>query len=235
MRRREVLQRLLDRTGAEAYLEIGVSKGRTFFPLRVASKVGVEPHRTVPWRRRLRHWARNRRSHVLRMTSDEFFAQAEELLPRLLGGRRPQLAFIDGLHSHEQALRDALSCLELMGGGGIVVMHDCSPPSAAAALPAASREEAAAAEAPGWDGAWCGDVWKAVVQLRALHPTLSCFVLDCDYGLGVVYRGRPEAPLDLSPDEIVRLDYQDLDADRARLLNLKPPEHLEVFLDALPG
>jgi hypothetical protein len=83
---------------------------------------------------------------------------------------------------------------------------------------------------PGWTGFWCGDVWKAIVRLRATRNDLRVFVLDCDYGIGVVYRGTPEGSLDISNAEIETMTYKDLQRDKKAILNLKPQEYLYEFL-----
>ena len=230
MDRIEILQRIADALAARHYLEIGVSKGESFFPLRIARKVAVDPSPRLSWRKRLRKCATNYRNffntyHFL--TSDAYFA---EIRPPQGGF---ELAFIDGLHTYEQALRDTLNALRVLKPGGVIALHDCNPPHAAAALPAASYEAAAAAEASGWTGEWCGDVWKAIVHLRASETALDVAVLDCDYGVGLVRRGAPQSPLRLDITGLKAWDFARLAQGRRELLNLQPPAYLETWLRAL--
>jgi glycosyltransferase involved in cell wall biosynthesis len=70
--------------------------------------------------------------------------------------------------------------------------------------------------------------------MRALREDLRVFVLDCDYGVGVVTRGAPESRLSCSEEEIRALGYADLEARRTELLNLKPPDRLAAFLAESP-
>ena len=124
------------------------------------------------------------------------------------------VAFIDGLHIYEQALRDVENALAHLNADGVVLMHDCNPPEAAVA----ARDPAVAAA----DGhkAWCGDVWKAVVHLRATRRDLRVSVLDTDYGIGVIRRGEPRELLDIAPEEIAGMSFDQLAADRESLLGL---------------
>ena len=78
-----------------------------------------------------------------------------------------------------------------------------------------------------------GDAWKAVVSLRSSQDALRVFVLDCDCGLGIVTRGRPDSMLDYTPDRLAGMEYEDLVADQERLLNLKPAVYADEFLKGL--
>ena len=149
MDRIDILRRLAEALNARHYLEIGVSKGESFFPLRIPRKVAVDPNPRLSWRKKLRNCVRNphnlfNRYHLV--TSDAYFAA----VPPPAGGF--DLAFIDGLHTYEQALKDALNALNALKPGGVVALHDCNPPHEAAAYPARSYEDAAASKPPGWTG-----------------------------------------------------------------------------------
>lgn len=226
MTREEVLDALRERLGAARYLEIGLGSGSPIMRLDVPRKFGVDP--VLPrWKRRLqchlRDLRRGRRTRFFRMTSDAFFARHAGLL----GAAPLDLAFVDGLHSAEQAYADVLACLRHLAPGGVLVMHDCNPPSAAAAAPQPELVGQVS-------GDWYGDVWKAVVRLRASRADLQVFVLDCDCGLGIVRRGTSAGLSPVAPEQVEGLTYADLAADRTRLLDLRPPERLSAFLATLP-
>ena len=230
MDRIDILRRIAAALNARHYLEIGVSKGESFFPLRVARKVAVDPNPRLSWRKRLRKCLANPLNlfnAYHRVTSDEYFVRCAP--PE--GGF--DLVFVDGLHTYEQSLRDALNALEALNPGGVVALHDCNPPHAAAAFPARSFEDAAARRPPGWTGEWCGDVWKAVVHLRATHPDMDVAVLDCDYGVGLVRRGRGEPMQAVDITALAGWDYARLAEARAALLNLRPPSYFDVWLAGL--
>jgi len=115
----------------------------------------------------------------------------------------------------------------------VILMHDCNPTFAAAAHPAGSLAEAAAMNLPGWNGEWNGDVWKTICRLRSGRPDLRVFVLDCDFGVSVVTRGRPDDHFDSSPQMIAEMNYEDFAQNRQKILNLKPATYLEEFLAGL--
>lgn len=223
MNRLEVIQRIIGARRAGNYLELGVEHGETFLPLRARRKVAVDPQFRIRWKHRLWSLPRNLRSEFSAMTSDEYFQNLDP-------ARRFDVAFIDGLHTWRQALRDVENTLKVLADGGVIVMHDCNPPTAAAAHPGTSPAQVAALHLPGWDGSWCGDVWKTVCHLRMARRDLNVFVLDCDFGLGIVTRGTPESPLNLSLAELESLTYADLAKHREHFLNLKPESHLADFL-----
>lgn len=229
MTRTEVIQKIIDKKQAQNYLEIGVDFGDNFFPIRAKRKTAVDPTFKFSGSTRWKWTWRNPCNLFARfheVTSDAFFRDAPP--PRPI-----EVAFIDGLHTYEQSLQDVLNTLEVLAEDGVIVMHDCHPPNAAAAHPAKSLEDASAMNLPGWTHEWCGDVWKTVCRLRLERDDLSIFVLDCDYGLGVVTRGAPERPMAARVADVSALTYDDLAADREGLINLKAPFYLETFLKTL--
>lgn len=233
MDRTGVVQAFIDGRGLETYLEIGVRTGHTFLRIRARRKIGVDPAPRIGALKRFRWWFRNgsnRCSRIYRLTSDEFFAHHGDLLAE----HGLDVAFVDGLHTYEQSLRDVESCLAYLEPEGVALMHDCSPPSAAAAIPAQSPDEARRAAGDRWDGMWCGDVYKTVLHLRSQRPDLRVRVLDCDRGIGIVERGTAEGTLDLRPREIAEIGYADLAAHRAEWLDLEPVESLPGFVRPQP-
>jgi hypothetical protein len=224
----KIIQRLIRVTGAENYLEIGVNNGRCFLRVKAARKMAVDPSFKIPPGRKFKYLLKNIsnfNNQYFEQTSDDFFSSHAALLKQ----HKPQVVFVDGLHTYEQALRDVLNSLAFLDEGGVVLMHDCNPLTATAAYPANSIDHAKAS-LPDYKGVWNGDVWKAVVHLRALHSDLEVFVLDCDHGIGVAKKGSARNSLNLSWEEIQKLTYKDLEANRNTLLNLKAPEFFEQFL-----
>jgi len=113
------------------------------------------------------------------MTSDVFFAE--------VCNRSYDLIFIDGLHLAEQVKRDVENSLTHLSDNGIIVVHDCLPEEEWHQL----REGV-----PGKP--WNGDVWKAFASLRSERTDLEMYVIDTDWGCGIIRRGsqklyqRPE-------------------------------------------
>jgi len=110
---------------------------------------------------------------------------------------------------------------------GIIVVHDCNPASALIATPLHQVEKAM--QHPDWSWQWSGDVWKAVAALRT-RADLRIFVLDVDFGLAIITRGKPETIVKFPVD---KLSYQDLEKDREHILNLKQVAYLDRFLGQL--
>jgi hypothetical protein len=62
---------------------------------------------------------------------------------------------------------------------------------------------------------WTGDCWKAWVKLKTERKDLYMFVIDTDYGCGVITKGKQEL---LKVNE--ELTWETLDNNRTNLLNL---------------
>jgi len=226
----DVIQRLIDKTRARTYLEIGVHQGVSFMPIRIRHKIAVDPKFAITRKSRLK-WLimnfANVTAEFHEVTSDAYFARKKS-------SERFDVVFVDGLHTYEQSLRDVTNSLNNLNKSGVVVIHDCIPPHRAAAHPSQlSQKQAAELNIPGWTPEWCGDVWKTICYLRSQRNDLRVFVLDCDYGLGIVTRGKPDNRLNLSEEELNKMTVEDLLRDKTNLLNLKGESYLPEFLEGL--
>jgi len=105
------------------------------------------------------------------LTSDEFFSQNQEMF---------DVIFIDGLHHADQVKRDILNSLIILNNGGYIVCHDMIP------------HYEAMQSRPQQQDVWTGDCWKAWVDLRQNNNDLEMFVIDTDYGCGVIKKGYQE-------------------------------------------
>ena len=107
--------RLLPRT----YVEIGVNRGNSLtLALPGTRAVGIDPEP------RLRHPI-SRSTKVFPWDSDTFFEMWD--LEDVLGGRKVDLAFIDGMHLFEFALRDFANLEPHCTPESVIVLHDCLP------------------------------------------------------------------------------------------------------------
>jgi len=238
MNRINVIQGIIDAKQAKSYLEIGFGNGDCFYSIKAPLKMTVDPRffnaRKQKIKYYIKHWRRICAEYLrgvnkyFEMTSDDFFRTRSGVLKKF----PPDVVFVDGLHSHEQSLKDVLNVLEYLNKGGVVVLHDCCPRSEAQAYPARSYKDVARLRLPGWNGQWSGDVWKTVVYLRSRRPDLNVFVLDTDMGLGIVTAAGTGGPpaLGYSLEEIKQLSYTELEKRRDVMLNLKGREHLSEFL-----
>jgi hypothetical protein len=223
MNRLNVIQMIVNNVKAKTYVEIGVRSGTVFLSLKVSNKIGIDPDFQIPRREKLFHIVTLIKSHLLKMTSDVFFDKhAGKYLKEGI-----DVIFIDGMHTYEQSLKDVNNCLKYLNDNGVIVLHDCNPISKTGTI---VPVELAKKESD-YTGAWWGDVWKTIINLRSTRDDLNIFVLNEDHGLGIVRKGKPESSLGYSVKEIDVLKYDDLDADRINMLNLKEFESVDsLFL-----
>jgi hypothetical protein len=226
--RLSVIKSLIKNKKLKNYLEIGVFNGHVFFRVPSTSKVAVDPEfRFDAWRKLGKAFVNptNVFNQYFETTSDDFFAS---VAPGLYAKQKVQLALVDGMHQYEFALRDVENTLKVATDDVVIILHDCNPPTKQAA---STFEE--------WKSnkyayQWNGDVWKAIVHLRSLRNDLTSFVLDTDFGLGVVVRKANQRPLNLSADKIRALTYEDLNKNRKEWLNLQPASYFNEFFGIKP-
>lgn len=212
-------------------MEIGVNNGKCFLRIRGRNKIAVDPAFKIPLDRKLKYLIKNPTNvgnKYFELTSDDFFLNHTSFLSE----NRPEVVFVDGLHTYKQALKDVLNSLAVLEEGGLVLMHDCNPLTEAAGFPAESIDDARKT-VHGYEGVWNGDVWKTIVHLRSLHPELEVFVLDCDHGIGFVRKKPSVSALNYTVQQIESLTYKDFDLKRKELLDLKPEEFFFEFLKSV--
>lgn len=156
---RDVLRRLHERLRPRTYLEIGVESGATLALAHGAERVvGIDPDQT-----KLRRELLPARAKLFHETSDAFFERNTRA--ECLGPHRVDLAFIDGMHWFEYALRDFINVEAWSQPDSVIVLHDCLP-----VFPlTASRERRTRF--------WVGDVWKIVPILRQYRPELRLKII----------------------------------------------------------
>ncbi|CAN5305557.1 class I SAM-dependent methyltransferase [soil metagenome] len=212
MNRLDVIEALMHKKGLKNYLEIGVENGHIFFRIKSTFKVAVDPKFIFDASRRFGKSILNLynlNNQYFEKTSDDFFEQDAQ---QVFASKKLQLALVDGMHEYHFALRDVENTLRYMADDGVIIMHDCNPQT----IGAAGRFE-------NWEvGEWNGDVWKTIIHLRSQRPDLNVFVLDCDQGLGIITRKKPESTLNFTLTQIEELTYDDLVQNRTEWLNLKP-------------
>lgn len=111
------------------------------------------------------------RADIIGSTSDDYF---EPLNLQY----KFDLIFIDGLHQYEQVVRDINNSLDHLTPEGTIVCHDMLP----------KNEEMQ--RVPRETGEWTGDCWKAWAHFRMSNKNLDMKVVNTDYGLGIIRRGR---------------------------------------------
>lgn len=135
------------------YLEIGVQHGDSLRLARCPA-IGIDPYPLTTL------YPNSTVVHTV--TSDEFFANHE---PPLIS-HPIDLAFIDGMHLFEYALRDFMNIEKWANQRTVVVFDDVLP---------YTQEMASREQCP---GDWTGDVWKVFAILGSVRPDLTMVLAD---------------------------------------------------------
>jgi Methyltransferase domain len=156
MTRHELLEVLHERTQPRTYLEIGIRTGNSLAISRARS-IGVDPFFKI-----------DKPIHcdvqLIKSTSDEFFARQDPLAH--FHGVPVDLAFIDGMHLSEFALRDFINVEPFMAATGVVVIDDVLPRNGLEAARNRKTEP------------WTGDVYKVIDILRRRRPDLVVLLVN---------------------------------------------------------
>lgn len=147
----QVLDRLHRELAPRQYLEIGVRTGASLALARCRA-TGVDPAPAIKE-------TLGSQTQLITATSDEFFeSEASDL--------SLDLAFIDGMHLFEFALRDFMNIERRAAAGAVVAIDDIFP------------NHPVQAERQRRSRTWTGDVWRFVELLRAHRPDLYLQTLD---------------------------------------------------------
>jgi len=218
----ELLKRLHVLLKPTTYVEIGIRDGESFELARAAAcAIGVDPNPQL----RYTLWPR---AKVFSMTSDAFFASHD--LRKELDGNPVELAFIDGMHLFEFALRDFINLERHACKTSTILVHDCYPIDGITS----SRERTTAT--------WSGDVWKLIVCLKKYRPDLELTTVDVrPTGLGIIRNLDPHSRVLLSSlekicEEFIPLDFEWIAQDKAGHLNRLDNDWNQIRqLFGLPG
>jgi len=136
------------------YFEIGVRLGKSL-SLATTEAIGVDPDYSI-------RFPLSAPTRVYKMTSDDFFRDcASEVLTNPI-----DLAFIDGQHWFEFALRDFINIERHSCACSVVVFDDIFPNN-----PIQAKRDRQTRF-------WTGDVWKVVRCLSQFRPDLTLVQLD---------------------------------------------------------
>jgi hypothetical protein len=204
----EVLERIFEQLRPRTYVEIGVFQGRSLKLAKPPTQaIGIDPEPRL-----LEPPAANQR--VFAEASDAFFEKRD--LRQEFGGLPVDLAFIDGMHRFEYAMRDFANLERACTRDSTILLHDCYP---------RDRETAERTQTQTF---WSGDIWRLVVLLKKYRPDLAIHTLGTPpTGLGIVRNLDPDSRFlqqnhDRLCEEFLALDYSYLDKRKARKLNLVP-------------
>ncbi|MFV8819959.1 class I SAM-dependent methyltransferase [Haliea sp. E17] len=203
---KQVLRRLHAQLQPQTYVEIGVSKGMSMALAGAQTNaVGIDPAFRI-------EADIAARARLFPCTSDHFFERYD--LFEELRSERLDLAFIDGLHLFEQALKDFVNIERFANPATVVLIHDCFPVSE---LTARRERET---------NFWSGDVWKIVPCLLRERPDLQVRVIPCrPCGLALVTGLDPASShlrdnLAAIIDQYRELPYSDIPSERDTYFSL---------------
>jgi hypothetical protein len=217
-----VLARVHRHLRPRTYLEIGVSRGDSLACVLPETRVlGIDPQPNLPGEPPAN-------ARIYRETSDDFFAKYSPGAE--LGGAPLELAFIDGMHHFEFALRDFVNVERACTRSSVILMHDCYPLDERTAR----REQVT--------GFWSGDIWRLMLLLRTLRPDLTVRTIATPpTGLGIVLNPDPTARvlgdnLDALIAEYLAKDFSVLAGRQAEALGLIENRWpvIRALLDARP-
>jgi hypothetical protein len=203
-----VLARVHQELRPATYLEIGVARGDSLELVMPETRaIGIDPQ---PQPRR----PLGSHQKLFAETSDEFFARRAVLAE--LGGRTVRMAFIDGMHHFDFALRDFAHLEPLCEADSVIFVHDCYP----------LDEQTAAREQR--TRFWSGDVWRLIVLLKKHRPDLAVHTIGTPpTGLGLITRLDPTSRtlaerLPALISEGLATEFATIAGRKAEALNLFP-------------
>lgn len=139
----------------DLYLEIGCRRGRSLSLSTAKSSVAVDPDFNIVF-------PFTSPTRIFKMTSDDFFeAEAAQALHSPV-----ELAFIDGMHLSEFALRDFMNVEKHASPDGWILFDDVLPSDISFATRTRHTKE------------WTGDIYKLIDVLRRYRPDLQVEVYD---------------------------------------------------------
>lgn len=188
------------------YVEIGVESGES---MAIAEPptccIGIDPEP------RIEHKF-SAPTRIFSETSDDFFSNHD--LGKELDGKPVDLAFIDGLHHYEAALKDFNNIERYSSKETIVLIHDCIPLNKATSTRVRSTTF------------WSGDTWKIIPCLKHYRPDLDILTIPSPpTGLAVITHLDPTSTvlkenMHAIIDEYLPLDYDYIGKEKDSILKV---------------
>ncbi len=215
-----VLERIHAHLRPRTYVEIGVAQGDSIASVGPETRaLGVDPEPKI-------EFELGPNVKIFAQPSDDFFAQND--VRAELGGLPVDLAFIDGMHQFEFALRDFMNIEPLCTPDSTILVHDVYPLNELTA----ARDRVTSF--------WSGDIWRLVLLLRKHRPDLVVHTIATHpTGLAIVRNLDPQSGyirehLDRLVEEYLAIDYRTLEGSKAEKLALFPNDwtRISALLDA---
>jgi hypothetical protein len=201
MNRTDILNFLIKKYSFNKYLEIGVrDSNENFNKIIINDKDGVDPFPVTPVK--------------YQVSSDLFFSD-------YVNNKKYDIIFVDGLHTSEQVYKDIKNSLMCLNDGGFIIIHDCNPTQ--------EYHTRSYDEYLKHRGIWNGDVFKGFIKIKKELPEYSCFVVNEDYGCGIITKQHilKNKTFDLDINDI---NWKLFDINRVNLLQLiEYDEFIKLF------
>lgn len=188
------------------YVEIGVETGRSMsLAMPPTACIGIDPDPQIKYELPTQ-------TRIFAQTSDDFFNQYD--LHAELDEKAVSMAFIDGMHHYDAALKDFINIERYSSHETVVLLHDCIPLDKATS----GRKQTTVF--------WSGDTWKIIPSLKKYRPDLDIITIPAPpTGLAVITRLDRKSTvlrenLDRILDEYTHMDYSYLETDKDSLLNV---------------
>lgn len=218
----DYLAQLHERLAPRTYLEIGIRNGHSLAQCR-SRGIGIDPAFEI-------NQALPGAVSLVRATSDDYFAGLQVSGERPFGDQVIDLAFIDGMHLFEFALRDFVNVERYVGPASVVVFDDMFPRD----IDEAARDR--------HTQAWTGDVFRLMLALREYRSDLVLIGVDTQPTGLLLVTGfdpacrLPEGRVDAIAESEVRPDPQPIpDEVLQRQGALAPDAALELLMQHIEG
>ena len=223
--RNSIVNHLIKKYNYKKYLEIGVYNCYHFNEVYVDEKYGVDPSPKTsdPVFKR---WKDN----IYQMTSINFFETIDK-------DEKYDIIFIDGCLYEYNVMTDVLNGLNHLSENGTIVLHDCNPLNEYLQRDDYNTHyNGSKGDKIIWnnrtytDRHWLGKAWKVITKLRYTREDLEVSVVDCDWGVGIIRRGKQEL-FNMIKDKKELNKYETFIKYRRHMLNLISAEK---FLELYP-
>ena len=150
-----VIKFIHEHLAPRTYLEIGVSTGHSLSLCGLETQViGIDPEINTKFA-----GERRENFNLFSIASDDFFQHINPI--SVFNGRHIEMAFIDGLHLFEFALRDFINIERYCHNSSVILMHDTYPLD-----PISSFRKSV-------NRYYVGDTWKILPCLKKYRPDLE--------------------------------------------------------------
>jgi len=220
------IQKLIDAMKYKTYMEIGVALGSTWNNIVSDEKIAIDPKFSFDWTGNALPG-----EHLYEMSSDDYF----RILPQKI---EVDIAFIDGLHTFDQVLKDILNVASILSPNGVILLDDTVPIDKFSAMTdrltaITSRKAVMGSKA---HISWHGDVYKSLFFINDYMLRWD-FVTIIDNGnpQTLLWRSRSETnrrPICHSLDHIQSMSFEQWVKIRHVLPELSESDAFEMFFES---